>query len=184
MNPVERRSYLDLAAARYLDALERDDFAAMEDIWRTAEADLELEQILREVHAGLLEVQVHEDAAAVEAVITTAIESHLPSAEIVRVVAGPITAAAVAEEMYRHTPDRLPIDAHLLNELLRQSGEPLPADLGLSELVAWGETHFGAAPAEYWKVFRQAAVKLELRQAAEAEYCLAARRTPQPEGKP
>jgi len=183
MNPVERRLCLDLAAARYLEALERDDFATMEDIWRSAEADLELEQILREVHAGLLEVQVHEDAAAVEAVITTAIASHLPSAEIVQVAAGPITAADVAEELYRRTPDRLPINAHLLNERLRQSEVPLPEDLALSKLVAWGETHFGVAPAEYWKAFRQAAVKLELRQAADAEYRLAARRTPQAEDK-
>ena len=36
MNPTDRRLQLDLAAARYLAALERDDFATMADIWRLA----------------------------------------------------------------------------------------------------------------------------------------------------
>jgi hypothetical protein len=36
MNPLDRRLQLDLAAARYLDAMERDDFAAMAEMWRGA----------------------------------------------------------------------------------------------------------------------------------------------------
>ena len=50
-------------------------------------------------------------------------------------------------------------------------------------LAKLSEKWFGVAPAEYWSAFRQAAVKLELRRAAEAEYRLAARRAPKPEEK-
>jgi hypothetical protein len=184
MNSIERRLQLDLAAARYLDALDRDDFATMAELWKTATDDHELETILREVHAGLLEERHQEELAALTDGIAIAIEKHLPSAEIIRQPEGPITVGDVADELYRHSPDRLPIDAHLLNDRLRESKEPLPEDLGLSKLTAWAESRFGAGPREYWRVFRQAAVKLVLRSAADNEYSLAARRTTKPEAKP
>jgi hypothetical protein len=183
MNPTDRRLQLDLAAARYLAALERDDFTAMADIWRLALADPELEAVLREVHTGLIEEQAGEATAAAAAALAAAVETHLPSAEIVRPSAGAVTVGDVAEELFRHTPDRLPAEAHLLNERLRVSQEPLPEELGLSGLIGWAEKLFGAAPAEYWKAFRQAAVKLELRRGAQAEYHLAARSAPKPEEK-
>jgi len=181
MNPNEHRLQLDLAAARYLDALERDDFTTMAEIWRVASHDHELEAILREVHAGLLEERAEGHLAAVAEGITTAVESHLPSAEIIRQSGDAVTVADVAEELYRHSPDRLPIDAHMLNERLRGSREALPEDLGLSMLTAWAESRFGVAPPGYWRVFRQAAVKLVLRCTAENEYRLAARRNSKPE---
>ncbi len=183
MNPGDRRLLLDLAAARYLAALERDDFAVMEDIWRLALADPELGAALREVHAGLVEEQAALGTAAAAGALTAAVETHLPSAEIVRPSTGPITVGDVAAELFRHTPDRLPAAAHLLNERLRASRVPLPEDLGLSGLIGWAEKRFGTAPADYWKAFRQAAVKLELRRGAEVEYQLAARRVPKPEGE-
>ena len=71
-----------------------------------------------------------------------------------------------------------------MNERLRSARDPLPADHGLSNFVAWAEEKYGAAPTTYWKVFREAAIKLELRRGAEAEYQLAARRAPKSgEGK-
>ena len=83
---------------------------------------------------------------AAAAALTAAVETHLPSAEIVRPSVGPVTVGDVAEELFRHTPDRLPAEAHLLNERLRASQEPLPEDLGLSGLIGWAEKLFGAAP--------------------------------------
>jgi hypothetical protein len=183
MNPNDRRLELDLAAARYLDALERDDFPAMADLWRSALADPELETVLRQVHAGLVDEQADAAIATVAAALTGAVEKHLPSAEIVRSTTNPVTVGDVAEELFRHAPDRLPAEAHVLNERLRVSQEPLPDDLGLSNLIGWAEQRFGAAPAAYWKAFRQAAVKLELRRGAEGEYRLAARRATKPEGQ-
>src|SRR5262249_40944108 len=125
MNPTDRRLIIDLTAARYLHALERDDFAVMGELWQLALTDPELEAALREVHAGLIE---EGDRAAATA-LTAAVETHLPSAEILRTAAGPVTVADVADELFRHTPDRLPAEAHLLNERLRASSESLPADL-------------------------------------------------------
>jgi S1-C subfamily serine protease len=55
MNPMDRNLRHDLVAARYLEALERDDFDTMEKIWRLALEDPELTTILGEVHTGLLE---------------------------------------------------------------------------------------------------------------------------------
>ena len=93
-------------------------------------------------------------------------------------------AGEVADDLFRHTPDRLPAEARVLNERLRASREPLPTSLGLPQLTAWAESLFGPAPPEYWKAVRQTAVKLELRLVAEAEYHSAARRAPTPEDKP
>jgi hypothetical protein len=173
MTPHDRLR-IDLAAARYLDALERDDHAALADLWELAAADAALLAAIHDIHAGLIEERLQAAADAVAA----AVEAHLPSAEVVRPATGPLTVADVADELFRHTPDRLSAEAHALNEKLRASRDPLPADLGLSKLVAWAEKNYGAGPAEYWKAFLQAAIKLELRSAAAVEFGLAARSTP------
>lgn len=183
MKPVDRRFQLDLTAARYLDALEHDDFATMEEIWRTAQEDPDLVVALQEIHAGLVEEQSSGHTSFSSAALKAAVEEHLPSAEVAGVKAGPVTVADVAEELFRHTPDRLPADAHVINDKLRSAKEPLPAELGLARLTAWAEARFGTAPAEYWRAFRQAALKLELRRASDVEYQLAARRAPKAEEK-
>jgi hypothetical protein len=183
MNPNIRRFQLDVTAARYLDALERDDFTTMEEIWRAAQEDRDLAVALQEIHAGLVEEQDSGLASFSSAALKTAVQEHMPSAEVTEVTGGLVTVADVAEELFRHTPDRLPVNAHVLNDKLRSTQEPLPDDLGLSGLTAWAEARFGNAPAEYWRAFRQAALKLELRRASGVEYQLAARRAPKPEEK-
>ncbi len=184
MNPKDYRLFVDLVAARYLDALENDDHAAMEGIWKLAAEHPDLEKALHEVHEGLLEEQAQADLAAAEAALAKVVEKHLPSAEIVRSGDRPVTVADVADELYRHTPDRLPAEAHALNEKLRGCREPLPPELGLTKLAAWGDAKFGAAPIEYWQAFRRAAVKMQLQRTAASEYRLAARPAPKPEEKP
>ncbi len=176
---------IDRLAAAYLDALDRGDLDALDRIWELAAADPGLEQALQELHAALDAEDRRDAGQRVAAAVAAAVEQHLPSAEVLRPAGGPVTAADVADELFRHTPGRLPAEAHALNEKVRSARVPLPDDLGLSRLAAWGEAQFGAAPAEYWKAFRQAAIKLELRRAAEAEYHLAARTgQPRPEGRP
>jgi hypothetical protein len=176
---------LDRITASYLRALDRGDFATLDRIWERAATHADLEQALQELHAALDAEDEHEAERQAATVVTAAVGQHLPSAEIVRPASGPVTVADVADELFRHTPDRLPPEAHLLNEKLRSARSELPADLGLSKLVAWAEARFGPAPEAYWKAFRQAALKLELRRAAEAEYQLAARPgQPKPGGKP
>jgi hypothetical protein len=180
MTPNDRLR-ISSATARYLEALEQDDHTTLAALWEWAASDTDLLTAFRDIHAGLIEER-EQDAfdRAVNRVAALA-EQHLTGAEVVRPATGPVTVADVAEELFRHTPDRLPAAAHQLNERLRSAHDPLPADLGMSNFVAWAEQRYGAAPAAYWKAFREAAVKLELRRAAEVEYQLAARRAPKPE---
>lgn len=179
MTPNDRLR-LSIATARYLDALERDDHATLDALWGAAAADSDLLAALRDLHAGLAEEQEREIGEQLTRRVAAAAEQHLTGGDIVHPVAGPLTVADVSDELFRHTPDRLPAAAHELNERLRSARDPLPADLGLSNFVVWAEAKYGVAPAAYWKAFREAAVKLELRRAAEVEYQLAARRAAKP----
>jgi hypothetical protein len=136
--------------------------------------DAELEEALHAVHEG---VNAERDVEIARAV-ADAVTEHLPSAAVVRPTAGSVTVGMVANELFRHAPGELSAAAHQLNDRLRQVADELPTDLGLSKLTAWAEARFGAAEAGYWKAFREVALKLELRAAAEVEYPLAARQTP------
>ncbi len=182
MTPHDRLR-VSLAAARYLEALERDDAPTLDALWDTAAGDPELLAAFRDIHTGLIEERSTAEHAAVTGVVAAAAE-HLMSGDVVRPAGGPVTVADVADELFLHTPDRLPAEAHQLNQRLRAAHDRLPANLGLSKLIAWAEQKYGNAPPAYWKAFREAAVKLELRSAAEVEYQLAARRASKPgEGK-
>ncbi len=184
MTPNVRRLRLDLAAARYLEAMERDDFETVAALWSDATNDAELAAVLRDVHAGLTEEQHWTDMTAATGAMIAAVEQHLPSATVIRPPVGPVTVADVADHLFRHPPDRLPAAAHELNDRLRSARDLIPTDLALSKLSAWAEAKFGSAPAEYWQAFRQAALKLEMRRAADAEYHLAARPAPKLEDRP
>lgn len=178
MTAKDRRLWIDVTAARYLEAVEREDYDTQEALWQLAAADAELEAAFHEVHAALLE----EEAAATTAAVVAAVETHLPSATVVREPTGPVTFADVADELFRHTPDRLPPEAHALNAKLREATDELPTDLGLSSLIAFAEAKFGAASRDYWKAFREAAMRVRMRATVKtAEYQLAARRGPKPE---
>jgi hypothetical protein len=175
MTDRERQRQLDLLAIQFAHALEAGDFETIDRLWNAAAMDTELEATLLGTATELAQTFDTEAQAHVDAAVVAAVEQHLPSAEVVEPTSGPLTVADVANELFRHTPDRLPAEAHALNEQLRSARVRLPDDLGLSKLASWGEIHFGTAPTEYWKAFRQAAIKLELRRAADAEYQMAAR---------
>jgi hypothetical protein len=184
MTPNDRRRRHDLAAARYLEAIERDDFDAIAALWADAATDAELAVALREVHAGLVDEQKWVADTTATLTVAAAVEQHLPSAALIRPQAGPITVSDVADSVFRNPPDRLSAAGHEMNERLRTARDLLPTDLALSKLSAWAEALYGPAPAEYWQAFRQAALKLELRRGADAEYHLAARPAPKPEDRP
>lgn len=179
MTPNDRSLWIDLTAARYLDAVEANDFDTQQELWALAATDAELEAAFHEVHAGLLEEEQERTAAAIGA----AAAKHLTSGEVVRPAGGPVTVADVADELFRHTPDRLPAEAHALNERLRKASDELPAELGLLQLTDWMVAKFGPVPAEYLKAFRHAANKVRMRASPEAGYQLAARRA-KPAGGP
>lgn len=182
MTPQDRLR-IDLAAARYLEAIEHDDQAVLDELWSQAANDPDLVSAFEQVDAGLLEEAAKTREADAAAAIAQAAEKHLTSGEVVRPATGPVTVGDVARELFHHTPGGLPAEAHQMNEKLRLYQDELPENLGLSALAAWAEAKFGPAPAEYWKAFRQAAIKLDLRRSAESEYHLAARTARKPEGR-
>jgi len=179
----QNRLRVSLATARYLDALERDDQAALDTLWLQAANDPELLAAFRDIHAGLIEEHARRNATEVQNTVASAVEEHMPGAEIVRPEIGPVTVADVAAELFRHPPALLPAEAHALNERLRSVTDLVPADLGLDAVAAWAESKFGPGPARYWAAFRQAALKARMRRSADTEFRLAARKTaPTPEG--
>lgn len=183
MTPNPDRVRLELLAARYLEAVELDDFETQEQLWKLAELDPRLVEVFRQVHEDLLAEQDEAEATRTTDAITSAVEQHLPSAEIVKPNHGRVTVADVANELFRHTPDRLPAEAHALNNRLRQSHEELPVALGLSKLIVWAEAKFGPAPVTYWKAFREAALLVRMRANTETAYQLAARKATKPEDR-
>lgn len=182
MNASDRRLWIDLMTARYLEAVERENFDEQTKLWDAAAHDDELEAAFHEIHEALIEADATETKDALEA----AVAKHLPSATVVRDPAGPVTFADVADELFRLVPTGLPNEAWRLNDELRNSREPLPRDLGLSHLIAFAEAKFGTAPRDYWRAFRDAALEVRMRARSQStpDYQLAARRAPKPEEKP
>lgn len=169
---------ISLLAAQYLQALERDDQAALDALWQQAATDPGLLAAFEEIHDGLIEEADQACMTHQAERVAQAAEHHLPSGEIVRDPARLLTVAAVAEELFRHPPSGLSSSAQALNDRLRQDPTPLPEDLGWDALTAWAQARFGPASPEYWRAFWKAAVKLELRHSATRELLLAARRAP------
>lgn len=175
--PNDRQIRIDLAAARYLEALEAGDAGAIEAIWALAEGDAEMTAALEQVVDGLIEEQQTAAADIAGTVLVDAVAEHFPSATIAVTPTGPVTIAEVAEALFRMPPAQLPGDVHQINDKLRKDGTPLPDDLGLSKFVAWAESRFGSAPRSYWKALAQKASQLRLERAA-SELGLAARKAP------
>lgn len=185
MNPNPEILRRELLAAKYLQAVESDDFAAQEEFWKLAESEPELVDLFQQVHDDLIAEQDAAETAKATAGIAESVERHLPTAEIVRDPVGPVTFADVADELFRHPPTGLSNDAFRLNDELRSSAEPLPTELGLSALIAFAQAKFGEAPREYWQAFRLAALEVRMRaNSRTTEYQLAARREPKPEDRP
>jgi hypothetical protein len=174
MTDRERQRQLDLLAMRFVQALEARDFSAIDQLWTAAAADPELETVLLDTAAELAETYEAETLAQLEAAVTEAVEQHMPSAELIRPQAGPLTVADVAEFIRRNPPAGLTTDEIAFNEQLRQSAQIVPAELGMSQVLDWGR-QFGSLPETYWRAFRQTALKLRMRREAEVDYQLAAR---------
>jgi hypothetical protein len=141
------------------------------------------------LHGLNVELATEQDAdeqSTIEHQLLGAIESHLPSADVIRPVHEPVTVAEVAEHIRKHPPRGLTTDDLRLNDVLRASKETLPSDLGAPTVVAWGR-RFGNAPEAYWKAFRAVALKLRMQRESAENYQMAARPTSNPkptEGNP
>ncbi len=175
MNEREREARLDLFAFRYLEAIQAGDLDAVDMLWAEADEDPELETLLHEVNDVLATEMI--DQAHAEAAVTAAVEQHMPSAKIIRPSAGPLTVGDVAEDIHRAPPGALTVTEMQMNDVLRGRREPVPEQLALRHVIAWG-SQFGQAPESYWKAFRQTALKLRMQRASESNYQVAARPAP------
>jgi hypothetical protein len=185
MTDRERQRQLDLLAIQFVDALEAGDFATVDQLWSACATDPGLETVFLDTAAELALMHEAEVRAQLEAAVAEAVEQHLPSAELIRPPAGPLTVAEVAEFIRGHPPAGLAIDEITANEHLRESAQLVPAELGMSQVLDWGR-QFGTVPEAYWRAFRQAALKLRMRRESDLHYQMAARRTKRkrPETKP
>lgn len=180
MTGNDRRLWLDLMAARYLAALENEDFAEQDRIWDAALDDPELEAALHATH----DIALAEDDAQAVSAIAESLEATIPSATV-RETAAPVTFADVANELFRHPPLGLSNDDFRFNDELRSCSEPLPTELGLSALIDYAKTKFGSAPREYWRAFRLVALEVRMRANSQTtDYQLAARRESKPGDRP
>ena len=183
MTPQDRRLWIDLTAAEYLDALEREDFVAQDRLWRLAATAPDLEAAFHETHDAIAE---EAQAAAVTPTIDAvraAVLKHLPGVEL-DAPTGPVTVAMVARELFERPPARLTPEAAALNDRLQAAADELPGDIGLTPLKDWLEANFGATPSGYAKAFQRAALTLRMRVNSDLEVQVAARRAkPQDGGK-
>ena len=97
----------------------------------------------------------------------------MPSAEVIRSPAGQLSVAEVAEQIRRHPPAGLTLDDLKLNDTLRRATEPVPTELGISQVTRWG-TRFGSAPQAYWRAFREAVLDLWMERTSAENYRMAA----------
>lgn len=177
MTDRQNQLQLDRLAMKYLTAVEAGDFDAIEALWALADADAELADMLHGLNAELAADYDRATSDEIAGALVGAIERHMPSAEVIRPVNAPVTAATVAEYLRKHPPGGLTADEWRLNDALRASAEELPPELGVPQVVAWGR-RFGAAPEAYWRAFRVAALELLMRADAPTDnYQMAARPT-------
>jgi hypothetical protein len=185
MTNRENQHRLDKLALRYLEALATEDFDTIDALWEQAAEDTDLGAMLHGLNAEFVAEQDAQETAAIVSAVVDTIEKHMPSAEVIRPTTGPLTVAEVAECIRRHPPAGLTTDDLKLNDMLRQAGDQVPSQLGISQVISWGK-RFGSAPDAYWRAFRQTTLKLRMRRESETECRMAARPTKPkpPEGKP
>jgi hypothetical protein len=165
---------LDELAVRYLAAIEAEDFDTIDGLWEQAADDPDLGAMLHELNAELAAEQEGQEQAGITSTIVDSIERHMPSAEVMGRLTGPLLVAEVADYIRRHPPAGLTTDDLRLNDLLRRTTEAVPTELGLSQVIRWGK-QFGSAPEAYWRAFREVALDLWMQRTSAEHYQLAAR---------
>lgn len=183
----------DLAALRYLDAVEAGDWEAAAALWEQAAGDPDLAEALEELSDGLAaELEPgpgwHADAAAVVALI----DRHLPSAAPPpQPPPGPPTAGDVAARIAGDVSllSKLGPDERQVNAALLADRTPLPAEMGVGQLAQWASSLPVGASQAYWRVFRHVAVLLTMTRPPQAGgggagATLAAARAPSANAKP
>jgi hypothetical protein len=154
------------ASMQYIEAYDRDDFAAMELLWHAAETDEKLEQLLCDLNNGLL----HEGGVPVEELsrenVLPLLRQKMPSAfagvDEAVITAADVAAAIIAD---RVVVLRLSSSDQEANFKLLTVRMPLPAKLDGTNLTAFASELPVAASQQYWRAFQQAALLLRMSRA-------------------
>lgn len=174
MTNEDNHHRLDRLALTYLSAIESEDFDTIEALWDQADDDAALETMLHELNAELAAEQNEQGHHALVSSVLESIELHLPSAQVIRPATDALTVREVAEHIRRNPPAGLTIADLRLNDDLRKVGEVVPTELGISQVIRWGE-QFGVAPEAFWRAFREVALDLWMERTSAANYQIAAR---------
>jgi len=169
----------ELASLRYLDAYDRDDLDIMAQLWREAETDAKLEQVLCELNEGLLhEDHVQCDDSAQERVIGILCRS-LPSAfaESPTLTVADVAAAIVTD---RVTFGRLSAADRATNEKLLAVQAAVPAKLDGAAITSLQTLLMVTASQQYWRAFQQTAVLINMSRAGAGRAAARQARPPRP----
>jgi hypothetical protein len=183
MTPQDHNLWIDMITARYITAMETDDFEQQNAIWELARTNEELIQSLNDIQDAMLEEQRERETHTIKGSVAAA----MPSARIEQPAEGPLTVAEVVAEVLNSAAGKLDAVGHRWIAQLHDKPVPVPDLKQLSKLRQWIETEFGTPPPRVAEVFQTALQDLRIRrQAANAEtYQLAARKAaapPEPEG--
>ena len=183
MTDRDRQRELDRLTARFLAALDAGDLVTLELLWNEAAADLEVAAAFTEAAAELVGEATTTSRVQADGIVEAVLRRAMPAVETIRLSSGPLTVGEVADHLRRSGVPGLTAAEFAVNDVLAQSTDPLPEQLGLSAVMVWG-ARFGSAPKAFWKAFREAALALRLRRESAGDYQLAARpqRPKQPGG--
>jgi hypothetical protein len=180
---------IDKRLVEYATALETHDWATFSVIWNEAGTNPELEQALREFHEGLLEEQEldAEREAGVEAVqqVIAACfpDRPAPFPDILEPLKTRDVALQLQSELTSGTSRMTEADKEA-NQALLNNDTTLPDQLKLPVFEEWCDKSGIKASQSYWRLFRQAALKLTMSRSQQHARLLAAReQTPKPKGK-
>jgi hypothetical protein len=173
-------------AIAYLDALGARNFDALAQLWKRAETDPELDRLLCEINQGVLEEGgLRPQWLEYKQTVVAALQRHLPSAFGQDTAPATLTIGDVAVRIAAN--DRLmgglsPADRQA-NGRLQQDCTPLPAQLGMNDLLQLTARVPVAASARYWREFQQVAVLalMSRGQAAAKAAARSAGKAPQPD---
>lgn len=170
---------LDRLLLQYVDALDTEDWSTYAAIWRQAETDRELEAALYELHQGFVEEYAGDAGRANDAdTVRRLLEEHFAERPPEDDADRPLTVGDVAARLqadWTAGSVRMTEADRVANEQLIGSTEPLPEQLKQSVLDTWRHRLSISASKEYWRQFRQAAIRLMMARSHQQTRLAAAR---------
>lgn len=194
MNDDKRDPTLDLHGARYLEALEHDDFITMDSLWEAARTLPGLASVLVQLHLVILDLSlddIDEDSSTLlhdfQPVLKRlargiAAYKSATSPHLKKETSHAITVSDIAKEVIPCIHNQHSKQFKLIARKLRNTKVPPPEKLDLASLIEWGNSMSIEAPLCYWKEFQRATRHVKRR--LEADRRRAARRASRPDVKP